>query len=89
MDRVQEHTEDLVVDKLHEYFGSQCIDQSTQVSLRNAITGWRRRGDSKKKKKEKNEISTGARKQEEAREKRGMLERFTSFLSDSISVLEF
>lgn len=42
-----------------------------------------------KKKKEKNEISTGARKQEEAREKRGMLERFTSFLSDSISVLEF
>lgn len=59
-----------------------------QASLRNAITGWRRRGDSKKKKKEKNEISTGARKQEEAREKRGMLGRLTRFLYDSVSVLE-
>lgn len=39
----------------------------------------------KKKKKEKNEMSTGVRKQEEAREKRGMLGRFTRFLSDSIS----
>lgn len=58
-----------------------------QASLRNAITGWRRRGDSKKKK-EKNEISTGARKQEEAREKRGMLGRLTRFLYDSVSVLE-
>lgn len=40
-------------------------------------------------KKEKNEISTGARKQEEAREKRGMLGRLTRFLYDSVSVLEF
>lgn len=29
VDRVQGRTEDSVVDKLPEYFGSQCIDQST------------------------------------------------------------
>lgn len=57
-----------------------------QTSLRNNITGWRRRGDPKK---EKNEMSTGVRKQEEVREERGMLGRFTRFLSDSISVPEF
>lgn len=42
-----------------------------------------------KKKKRKNEISTGARKQEEAREKRGMLGRFAAFFLIPFPVLEF